>query len=69
MNKENYASETITELSTDERQQALSNRLKEIAEQIAARTNQSDEASPKLANIANTCPTDPAELAMCDSCQ
>jgi hypothetical protein len=58
-----------TESSIDERQQALSDRLKEIAEQIATRNDGSGEISPKLANIANTCPTDPAELAMCDSCQ
>ena len=69
MNIESNTLDPITEMSDTERQQDLSNRLKEIAEQIAVRTSQSDEATPKLANIANTCPTDPAELAMCDSCQ
>ncbi|MEO7618059.1 MAG: hypothetical protein ABIS59_04440 [Candidatus Saccharibacteria bacterium] len=69
MSLERNTFEQVNELTDAERQQALSDRLKQISEEIAARSAATGEFGPQLANVANTCPTDPAELAMCDSCQ
>ncbi len=66
---ENNTLDQVDEMSETERIQALSDRLKEISDRIAVMSAVSDEPSPTIANVANTCPTDPAELAMCDSCQ
>lgn len=66
---ENNTLDGVDELTEAERRQALSDRLKEISDRIAAISEESDELRPTVANVANTCPTDPAELAMCDSCQ
>ncbi len=66
---ENNILNQIDTLSEAERRQALSDRLKEISDRIAAISKETVESGPIVANVANTCPTDPAELAMCDSCQ
>lgn len=69
MSLERNTLEHISELTDFERQQALSERLKQIAEEIASREVTVGEFGPQLAHVSNTCPIDPAELAMCDSCQ
>jgi hypothetical protein len=69
MSLERNTLEQMGELTDTERQQALSDRLKQISAEIAAKSAANGEFGPQLANIANTCPTDPSELAMCDSCQ
>ena len=66
---ENNTLEQVDDSTEVERRQALSHRLKEIADRIASTPVDADETVAKLAIVANTCPTDPAELAMCDSCQ
>ena len=69
MSLEHHTLEQMSEITDKERQQALSDRLKQISEEIAARSVATGEFGPQLANVANTCPTDPAELELCDSCQ
>ena len=69
MSLEHNTLEQVEELTESERRRALSDRLKQISEEMVARSAVTGEFGPQLANIANTCPTDPAELELCDSCQ
>jgi gas vesicle protein len=60
----NEVSETVNEA-----QEAIEDRLAQIREAIAARSQEVEEATEVKKTGPLVCPMDPAERALCDSCQ
>ena len=68
MNNDTLTTETMT--GDIETEATTEERLAQISAMIAAKQAETDQAEAPKAKLAPfTCPMDPAERALCDSCQ